>query len=263
MRFIHVPIQEGDPVTIWIDNKRAFLIKVKKGKRLDTDKGYILHDQLIGKEYGEIIKISKGEAYLLKPTPMDIYTTLPRPSQVIYPKDASYIIYASGIQPGDTVVEAGTGSGFLTITLAYFLGPNGKVISYDVREDMQNKAKQNALMLNLLDRIEFKIKDIRQGIDEKEVSAVILDMPDPWNVVSKAYEALKPSGSLIVFVPTVNQIEKTVLQMRNEGFIDIHAEELILREYQVKENAVRPKNIGVMHTGYLIRGRKYIKGTSL
>lgn len=257
-----MPIQEGDPVTIWIDDRRMFLIKVKKGKRLDTDKGYILHEQLIGKEYGETLKMSKGEAYLLKPTPMDIYTTLARPSQVIYPKDAAYIVYAAGIQPGDVVVEAGTGSGFLAITLAYFLGPNGKVISYDIREDMQDKARQNAAMLNLLDRIIFKTKDIRQGIDEKDVSAVILDMPDPWNAVAKAYEALKPSGSLIVFIPTVNQIEKTVLQMRNEGFIDIHVEELILREYQVKENAVRPKNFGVMHTGYLIRGRKYIKGNS-
>lgn len=258
-----MPLKEGDPVTIWIDIKRVYLVKLTKGKRLDTDKGSILHDTIIGKEYGDTIQLKKGEAVLLKPLLSDIYTTLRRPSQVLYPKDVAYMIYSSGIKPGDVVVEAGTGSGFLAISLAYFIGPNGKIITYDVRKDMQEIARFNANVLNLLDRIEFKNKDIREGIDEQNVDAVFLDMPDPWNAISSAYNSLKPSAELIVFVPTVNQIEKTYLEMKKQGFIDIHAEELIIREYQVKENATRPKNTGVTHTGYIIRGRKFIKGESL
>lgn len=258
-----MPLKEGDPVTVWIDVKRVYLIKITKGKRLDTDKGFILHDDLIGKEYGDVIKLKKGEAVLLKPILSDIYTTLRRPSQVLYPKDVAYIIYSSGIKPGDVVVEAGTGSGFLAISLAYFVGPTGKVISYDIREDMQEVAKFNASILNLLDRIVFKLKDIREGIDEQDVDAIFLDMPDPWNAISVAYRALKPSSQLIIFVPTVNQVEKTYLEMKKQGFIDIHAEELIIREYQVKENATRPRNTGVTHTGYIIRGRKFIKRNSL
>ncbi|ARM75798.1 tRNA (adenine-N1)-methyltransferase [Acidianus manzaensis] len=258
-----MPLKEGDPVTIWIDIKRVYLVKLTKGKRLDTDKGFLTHDSIIGKEYGDTIKMSRGEALLLKPIPADIYTTFNRPSQVLYPKDVAYMIYISGIKPGDTIVEAGTGSGFLTISLAYAVGANGKIITYDIRQDMQDTAKFNASILNLIDRIEFKNKDIREGIDEKNVDAIFLDMPDPWNAVPRAYESLKSSSELIAFVPTVNQIEKTYLAMKNQGFIDVHAEELIMREYQVKENATRPKNIGVIHTGYIIRGRKSIKGTSL
>ncbi|NON63124.1 tRNA (adenine-N1)-methyltransferase [Acidianus sp. RZ1] len=254
-----MPLKEGDIVTIWIDPKRVFLMKIEQGKRLDTDRGYILHDDLIGKEYGEKIAMSKGNAYLLKPIPTDIYSSLPRPSQVLYPKDIGYILYSSGVEPGSLVIESGTGSGFLTIALAYFLGDNGRIISYDIREDMQKRALFNLSILNLSNRVTFKLKDIRNGIEEQEVDAVFLDMPDPWNAISPIYPSLKSSGSLVVFVPTVNQVEKTYLSMKNNGFVDLHAEELILREYQVKENAVRPKNIGVMHTGYLIRGRKFIK----
>lgn len=252
-------LKEGDIVTVWIDSRRVFLLKITKGKKLETDKGYILHDDLIGKEYGDLVKMSKGSAYLLKPFLEDIYLDLKRPSQVLYPKDVAYMIYSSGIKPGDKVVEAGTGSGFLTISLAYFLGKEGKIITYDIRKDMQETAKYNAYILNLTDRIEFKNKDIKDGIDEKDIDAVFLDMPCPWEVVSKAYDALKPSGALIVFVPTVNQVEKSYLEMEKYNFIEIHADELLLREYKVKEGATRPKNIGVIHTGFIIRGRKSIK----
>ncbi len=252
-------LKEGDIVTIWVDSRRVYLLKITRGKRLETDKGYILHDDLIGKEYGDLVKMSKSSAYLLKPFLEDIYLGLKRPSQVLYPKDVAYMIYSSGIKPGDKVVEAGTGSGFLTISLAYFLGEEGKVITYDIRKDMQESAKYNAYLLNIDGRIEFKNKDIKNGIDEKDVDAVFLDMPCPWEVVSKAYDALKQSGALIVFVPTVNQVEKSYLEMEKYNFIEIHAEELLLREYKVKEGATRPKNIGVMHTGFIIRGRKSIK----
>lgn len=255
----NVVLNEGDIVTIWIDPKRVFLVKLAKGKRLDTDKGYILHDDIIGKEYGDVLKLSRATAYLLRPILEDIYLDLKRPSQVLYPKDVAYMIYSSSVEPGSVVIEAGTGSGFLAISLAHFLGKEGKVITYDVRRDMQETAKFNASVLNLQDRIEFKLKDIREGFEEKGVDAVFLDMPSPWEVVEKAYEALKPSAALIVFVPTVNQVEKTYLEMENKGFVEIHAEELILREYKVKEGATRPKNVGITHTGYIIRGRKSIK----
>ncbi|MCG2909122.1 MAG: tRNA (adenine-N1)-methyltransferase [Stygiolobus sp.] len=253
-------VKEGDYVVIWIDPKRVYLTKVTQKGKFSSDKGAIDLGNLIGLEYGSEITLSTAnKAYLLHPTPLDAYNGLRRPSQVLYPKDIAYMLYVSGIKPGDTVVEAGTGSGFLTIALAYFLGEKGRVITYDIRQDMQEIAKKNVSILNLSDRITFKLKDIREGIEEKDVDAVFLDMPDPWNAINSVYEALKPSGSIVIFVPTVNQIEKTVLKLREFNFVDVHAEELITREYQVKENATRPKNIGVVHTGYIIRGRKSIK----
>ncbi|AHC51192.1 protein L-isoaspartate methyltransferase [Sulfolobus acidocaldarius SUSAZ] len=253
-----MPLNEGDPVVIWVDPKRIYLVKLIQNKVFSTDKGYIDLGKLIGLEYGSEILLSTGiKAYLLKPTPIDLYRGLKRLSQVLYPKDIGYIIYSSGVQPGSTVVEAGTGSGFLTLSLAYFLGNSTKIVTYDVREDMQDIAKRNASYLGLSDRIIFKLKDIREGIEEVNVDAIFLDMPDPWNAMETVRKALKPSGSLIIFVPTVNQIEKVIPSLTD--FVDVHAEELIIREYQMKENAVRPRNIGVIHTGYIIRGRKRIK----
>ncbi|BFH73418.1 tRNA (adenine-N1)-methyltransferase [Sulfurisphaera javensis] len=256
-------IKEDDVITFWIDMKRTYLIKVKKGKKFGSDKGAINLDSIIGLEYGSEVTLSTGnKAYVLKPSLIDIYNGLKRPSQVLYPKDVAYMIYSSGIQPGDIVLEAGTGSGFLTISLAYYLGEKGRVITYDIRQDMQEIAKKNIELLNLTDRVTFKLKDVREGFEESNVDAIFLDMPDPWNVAKHAYDALKPSGSIVIFVPTTNQIEKVGIALKNSGFIDIHAEELILREYQIKENATRPKNIGVMHTGYIIRGRKSLKSST-
>ncbi len=253
-----MPLKEGDPVVIWIDNKRVFIVKLQKGKRLDTDKGYLLHERIIGLEYGSAVTLSSGlKAYILKPTIHDLYAKgLKRPSQVLYPKDIGYVLISARIGEVNKVIEAGTGSGFLTISLALSLPSSAKIYTYDVREDMQEIAKFNARVLGVEDRIIFKIKDIREGIDENDVDAIFLDMPDPWNAIPKVSSSLSPSSPIVVFVPTVNQIEKTYFTMKELGFIDMHVEELLLREYQVKENAVRPKNIGVTHTGYIVRGRK-------
>jgi len=253
-----MPIKEGDPVVIRIDPKRVYLVKALPQRTLHTDKGFIRLADVIGKEYGSSVQTSKGaKAIILRPTPFDIYFGLNRPSQVLYPKDIAYMIYSSGIRAGSKVLEAGTGSGFLALTLAYFLNNTGKVISYDVRKDMQEAARKNAEMLGFTN-MEFRLKDVREGFDEEEADAVFLDMPDPWNALRAAHNALKPSASLVVFVPTVNQVEKVALALQANGFTDVHAEELILREYQVKENAVRPRNIGVVHTGYIVRARKSI-----
>ncbi len=253
-------IKEGDLIVIWIDSRRIYLTKVDPKKRFSSDKGYIDMENLVGKNFGEKIQLSTGrEAYILKPTPMDIYKGLKRPTQVLYPKDVAYILYLLGVSPGSTVVEAGTGSGFMTISMAYFLGKDSKIISYDIRQDTQNSARKNAEVLGLNDRITFKIGDIREKIDETNVDAIFLDMPDPWNAIEPSYNSLAPSGSLVVFVPTLVQVEKAYLFMKDR-FIDVHAEELMSREYQLKENAVRPKSIGVWHTGYLIYGRKSLKG---
>ncbi|QKQ99796.1 tRNA (adenine-N1)-methyltransferase [Metallosphaera tengchongensis] len=255
-------LREGDLVVIWIDPRRVYLARVEGGKKLETDKGFINLGDLIGKEYGDVVKISKGLAFVMRPSLDYIYAGLHRPSQVLYPKDIGYMIFKSGISPGDIVVEAGTGSGFLTISLAHFLGDRGRVITYDVREDMQEKARKNVNFLGYSDRVEFKIGDVREKIEERDVNAVFLDMPDPWLAVNNAYKALKPSGVLVVFVPTTNQIEKTYFSMKEIGYANVEVVELILREYQVKENATRPRSIGVAHTGYIITGRKSIKGSS-
>ncbi|BBD74014.1 hypothetical protein HS1genome_2403 [Sulfodiicoccus acidiphilus] len=249
-------VSEGEEVLLYVDERRKYLLRVEKGKYLSTDKGKVKCDEIIGLEYGSRLKLSKGEAYVLRPTVADLYRGGLRPSQVIYPKDVSYMIFYSGIGPGSKVVEAGTGSGYLTAALAHFVGDEGKVYSYDVRDDMQRNAEKNLRRLKLSHRVELKRGDVREEITEREVDAVFLDMPDPWNALKSVRVALKPSGHLSVFVPTLRQVELTYLAMGRTGFTDLRADQLILMEIRVKENATRPKNVGVMHTGYVVLGRK-------
>jgi|ECHhosMinimDraft_1075155.scaffolds.fasta_scaffold00095_17 tRNA (adenine57-N1/adenine58-N1)-methyltransferase len=249
-------IEEGDEVLLYVDERRKYLIKVEKGKSFSTDKGTIKLDELIGLRYGSAIKLNQGEGYILKPSLIDLYRGGLRPSQVIYPKDIGYMILYSGIGPGSVILEAGTGSGYLTAALAHFVGETGKVYSYDMREDMQSKAEKNLKRLGLRERVELKLGDIREGVPENNVDAVFLDMPDPWNAIDAAKRSLKYSGSVLAFVPTIRQVELTYIAMDQSGFIDLRADHLLLTEIRVKQNATRPKNVGVLHTGYIVFGRK-------
>ncbi len=254
-------INEGDLVHIVIDRKRRYIVKVSQGKILGTDKGFIKHSEIIGKPYGSTIKTSLGvKAYILKPLHHDLLHGYKRVTQVIYPKDSSLMIYLSGIGPGSRVVEAGIGTGFLATYIAHIIGDSGRLYAYDIREDFLETARRNLELAGLVHRVVFKHKDIREGIDEHGVDAVFLDMPDPWNVVEHAYNALKPSAPIIVYVPTINQVERTVLTLRrHRGFIDINAYETLYRDYVVEEGAVRPYTLMIGHTGYIVYARKILR----
>lgn len=251
-------INEGSVVYVIIDLKRRFLIKVKRGEVLGTDKGFIRHDDIIGKKYGDSIKTSLGhKAYLLKPLPQDYLDGFKRVTQVIYPKDASLMVYLSGIGPGSRVIEAGVGTGYLTSYLARIVGDNGVVYGYEIRHEFIKVAKENLAKVGLLNRVIFKNKDIRKEVDEKDVDAVFLDIPDPWNALEKIHESLKPSAPLLAYVPTINQVEKLITHIRNHGgFIDLNVYELILRTYITVPEALRPHSIIVGHTGYIVFARK-------
>jgi len=251
-------IEEGSPVLIVIDRKRRFLIRVCKNKIFGTDKGYIKHDDIIGLPYGSYVRTSQGvKAYLLKPLHHDYLYGYKRITQVIYPKDAGYMVYLSGIGPGSRVVEAGIGTGYLTTYLASIVGEHGRVYGYEIRKEYIEIACENLRLSGLIDRVMIRHADIREGIAERDVDAVFLDLPDPWNVVDHAYNALKSSHPIIIYVPTINQVEKSVLALRRHGgFIDIRAQEIILRNYIVEKNATRPEPFMVGHTGYIVYARK-------
>ena len=254
-------VKEGDHVFVVIDNKRRFLIKTSPKEILGTDKGFIKHDDLIGMSIGSYVRTSRGaKAYILEPLLQDFVRGYKRATQIIYPKDAGFLIYLSGIGPSSIVVEAGVGTGCLTTALAHFVGPKGKVYGYDIDEEHLSIARENLEKSGYLDRVILKNKDIREGIDEKNIDAVFLDLPDPWNVIDHAYDALKPSRTLLIYVPTINQVEKTVLAIKEHGgFIDIKSYEILLREYIVEKGAVRPHTLMVGHTGYIIFSRKVLK----
>jgi len=230
---------------------------VKKGQDFHTHKGFIRLDGVIGKRYGDRVKSNLGVDFvLLKPTIRDYVMKMIRRTQIIYPKDMALIVLHTGIGHGSKVVEAGTGSGALTSYLAHYVKPDGCVYSYEVREEFIETARKNIEKAGVLDYVKIKNKDITQGIDEKAVEAVILDLATPWLVVSHAYKALRGGGALSSFSPTIDQVLKTVEALQEAGFVDIETIECLTRRIQVKRDQTRPETFMVGHTGYITFARK-------
>jgi tRNA (adenine57-N1/adenine58-N1)-methyltransferase len=160
------------------------------------------------------------------------------------------------VKCGDKVLEIGTGSAALTIVLAYFVSPDGKVVSYEKREDFAKGAKRNLEKAGLASIVDVKIQDAIDGIDEDDFDCATTDIPNPWDVLGQVYESLKPSGHIAVYVPTVNQMERAVREMRGLPFIDIRSIEILQREMEVGERGSRPSFDMLGHTGYLTFARK-------
>jgi len=250
-------INEGSFVLLYYDSKRTYLIQVEKGKSFHTHKGYIQLDSLIGKEYGTRLTSSLGVEFVaLKPLLSDFVFKAQRRTQISYPKDVALIVMFSGIGPGSRVVEAGTGAGALTTALAHYVKLDGKVYSYEVRPEFLETARKNLSRANLLDYVELKNKDITTGIDESGIDVVVLDLATPWLVIPHAFSALKGSGTLVSFSPTIDQAVKTVEALQQAHFIDIHTVECIMRRMQTERGKTRPETLMTGHTGYITFARK-------
>jgi tRNA (adenine57-N1/adenine58-N1)-methyltransferase len=177
----------------------------------------------------------------------------------MYPKDISLIVMFSGIGPGSRVVEAGTGTGALTTALTYYVKPEGKVYSYEIREEFIKTAQKNLERASLTNYVELKNKDITVGIDEKNVDAVILDLAVPWLVIPYAHCALKPGGALVSFSPTIDQVVRTVEALTDNGFVDVETVECLLRGMQIERGKTRPQTLMTGHSGYITYSRNGAK----
>jgi tRNA (adenine57-N1/adenine58-N1)-methyltransferase len=253
-------IGEGDYVLLCLDSRRTYMLKVEAGKTFHTHKGYVKLDELIGKEFGVAFQSSLGIVFTaLKPTLEDYIMKSSRKTQITYPKDIALIVMFSGIGPGSRVVESGTGTGALTTALAHYVKPNGRVYTYEYREEFQKNAEKNLKRTNLLEFVEMKSGDVTAGIEERNLDAVILDLAVPWLVVPHAYEALKPSGTLVSFSPTIDQVVKTVEALRENNFVFIETVECMMRAMQVERGKTRPHTMMTGHTGYITHARKAVK----
>ena len=252
-------IAEGDDVLLYLDRERTYQIRVESGKQFHTHKGFIILDDLVGKPYGSTVVSSLGISfYALKPLIRDRVLKTDRRTQVLYPKDIGYILYQLGIGNGSTVVEAGTGSGALTMSLANVVMPNGKIYTYEIDERSQRVAAGNIDRSGLRSIVEMKLGDITQGIEERSVDAVTLDLATPWLVIDHAWEALVGSGVFLSFSPTIEQVMKTVYAIEAKPFIEVETVELIMRRITVAENKTRPETLMIGHSGYLTTARKVI-----
>ena len=253
-------IMEGDYVLIYLDARRTYMVKIEAGKTFHTHKGYLKLGEIVGQEYGQPIKSSLGVYFTtLKPSLTDYIMKSSRNTQITYPKDAALIVMFSGIGPGSRVVESGTGTGALTSALAHYVGPTGRVYTYELRSEFQKNALKNLQRSKLIDYVEMKSGDVTLGIEERDIDAVILDLAVPWLVVPHAYEALRPSGTLVSFSPTIDQVVKTVEALKENSFVFIETVECLMRAMQVERGKTRPQTLMTGHTGYITHARKILK----
>ena len=236
---------------------KHFILNLQAGEKLETHRGILMHDDLIGKAWGtQVFSHTGAPFFLLQPSLADLLTNITRTTQILYPKDIGFILVSMGVGPGQKVLEAGTGSGSMTTALAYAVGNEGRVISYEVKQDVQNLAQKNLTRYGLDSRVDFKLRDIQEGFDETDADSFFLDVKNPWDYISQVRTALKPGGFLCCLIPTFNQVEKTLYALRNNKFAFIDVCEILLRYLKAEPSRLRPTDRMVAHTGFLIFARR-------
>jgi tRNA (adenine57-N1/adenine58-N1)-methyltransferase len=251
-------LKPGELVLLYHSERINYLIFLQDKGSFSTHKGNISYFEILQKDYGDIIYSHLGTPfYILKPTLADLAMKVRRTTTIIYPKDAGLMVLKSFIYPGARVIEVGTGSGALTMILANFVRPQGKVYSYEKRSEFSRNAQENIRRVGLDPYVEFFVRDVeREGFLQKEVDAVFLDLPEPWVAIKPAREALKGGHSIVSLSPNVEQIKKTKAVMELEGFVRIKVIEILERELLVRVTGTRPIERIVSHTGYLLFAQK-------
>ncbi len=246
----------GDVVMLMGKDRRSFIRTVTPDARLECHLGVLEHNALVGVRYGAQVRTHLGrKLFVLRPNHDDIIRHLQREGQIIYPKDLGYIALKLGIRPGVRALEAGTGSGALTLTLAMLVGDEGHVYSYERRQRMQSRALTNLRRFGLLGRVTFHLRDIARGFDETGVDALFLDVREPWDFLPQARAALRGGGFFGALVPTINQVMTLVEHLYRGPWFMLEVEELLLRQYKTIPARIRPDDQMVGHTGYLIFAR--------
>jgi tRNA (adenine57-N1/adenine58-N1)-methyltransferase catalytic subunit len=257
-------LQENDAV-LFIDRKgRRYLKMLRRGAKLEI-RGTLQAETLFGLEEGSRIKFSSGESYLvLRPTYADLIPHLPRASQVIYPKDTGPLLIWGDVYPGATVIEGGTGAGALTIALLRAVGPAGRLISYEIREDFAAAARRNVGdFFGEAPNWTLKLRDLYEGFDETYVDRLFLDLPEPGRAMELAAQALRPGGVVVSYVPTALQLKDTVEALQNNGkFAEIESFETLMRHWQVKGRSIRPVHRMVAHSAFIIVARRTADATT-
>jgi tRNA (adenine57-N1/adenine58-N1)-methyltransferase catalytic subunit len=247
---------EGDLALLAGPRQKHFIVRLKHGESLQTHRGILKHDELIGLPWGSMVYSHLGRTFvLLVPSLTDLLQQTKRNTQIMYAKDIGFILMMMNIGPGQHVLEAGTGSGAFTTALARMVGPGGQVTSYEIRPEMQKLAQKNIRGLGLEERVTFKLRDIREGFDEQGVDALFLDLPNPYDFVEQVRSALKPGGFFGTILPTMNQVTRLLSALQRGNFVFVEVCEIMLRYYQAIPERLRPTDRMVAHTGYLIFAR--------
>lgn len=256
--------QEGDLIQLVGLRHKSFIFTLTIDKELHTHRGIVKHNDLIGLPYGSKIFSHNGSPFFLViPSIAEVLLDLKRSTQILYPKDISFLLINMGIGPGQHVMEAGTGSGAMTTALSFSVGPTGKVTTYEQRPEFQNLAKKNLKKLGLDSRVDFKLGNIEDGFEETNVDAFFLDVQNPYDYIPQVRMALKPGGFFGCLVPTTNQVSRLLIALRVNKFAFVDVVEVLLRYYKPESERLRPTDRMVAHTGYLVFGRPMLEDNTL
>ncbi|MFI9404909.1 tRNA (adenine-N1)-methyltransferase [Nocardia sp. NPDC052316] len=258
------PFTLGDRVQLTDAKGRLYTVVLEEGKEFHTHRGGIKHDSLIGADEGSVVTSTNGTPYLaLRPLLIDYVLSMPRGAAVIYPKDAAQIVHEGDMFPGARVLEAGAGSGALTCSLLRAVGPQGEVISYEIRQDHADHAIRNVETFygERPANWSLTVGDVADFAGEP-VDRAVLDMLAPWDALPAVAKALVPGGVLIIYVATVTQLSKVVEALREqECWTEPRSWESIVRGWHVVGLAVRPEHRMQGHTAFLVSARKLAEGT--
>ena len=254
-------LQAGDLV-LFVDRRgRRYMVTLEAGGEFHSHHGVVAHDNVIGIDEGAEIESTMGRRFrVLRPTLAEFVLKMPRGAQVIYPKDIGPILVEADIFPGARVLEAGTGSGSLTLALLRAVGPKGTVHSFDVREDFHRKALRNIERFIGSDpnhgTLDARLGDLYADEISVDVDRVVLDLTEPWRALGNVERCLRPGGILCVYVPTVPQVQRIVESLAGPGWDMVRSFETLMRGWTVDGLSVRPDHRMVAHTAFLIVARR-------
>ncbi len=258
------PFAVGDRVQLTDGKGRKFTVVLETGKQFHTHRGAIAHDDLIGADEGSVVAATSGTEYLaLRPLLTDYVVSMPRGAQVIYPKDSAQIVAEGDIFPGARVLEAGAGSGALTLSLLRAVGEQGSVLSYEIREDHAEHAVRNVATFlgGAPANWELRVGDLADHDPTEQVDRIILDMVAPWEPLETVRATLRPGGVLVVYVATVTQLSRIVEALREQQcWTEPRAWESMVRDWSAVGLAVRPEHRMQGHTAFLITARRLADG---
>ncbi|WP_167046146.1 tRNA (adenine-N1)-methyltransferase [Salinibacterium sp. ZJ454] len=265
------PFREGDRVQLTGPKGKLNTITLEAGKVFHTHRGMVSHDRLIGAPDGSVIEATNGDQYLaLRPLLNDFVMSMPRGAAIIYPKDAAQIVAFADMFPGATVVEAGVGSGALSLWLLRAIGPEGRLHSFERREEFADVARGNVASFLGSDPANWSVTvgDLAEAlpaeVEPGTVDRVVLDMLAPWECLPAVADALAPGGLVVCYVATVTQLSRVAEAIRGtELFTNPDPFETLVRGWHVEGLAVRPDHRMVGHTGFLVTARRLAPGAVL
>ncbi len=256
--------QDSEQALLIDQRGKRHLIFLRKGETFHSDRGWILHDTVIGQPDGSWHRSSKGTRYLaLRPTLAEYVLEMPRGAQVIYPKDLAIVMFWADIFPGARILEAGMGSGALTLALLRAVGPEGRVVSYEQREDFCRRALANIqVRMGEVTNLVVRLRPVEEGLAEEEpVDRAVFDLPEPWRLVEPVARVLRSGGIFLSYVPTIIQSHQLSEALRRHpGYALVETFETLLRPWNIEATSVRPFHRMVAHTGFITVARRVVPG---